>query len=298
MEKGGKQSLPSQLTCSVIIIARNAEATLRGCIRSIEGQSHRPNEVIVVDNGSIDSTVEIASSMGVYVVSEPVRGRARARNAGITAAQGGLIAFTDSDAVAHRDWLKNLVEYHGLGEEEVAGVAGNVLASNPQKLIPRLIDLLVANTPHHATWNILYLKNVLKEVGGFDERLGNAEDVELAWRITRRGYKIGFEPKAVVYHSHPEGLSSFIMQQMDYGRWSIFARKISKMPTLKAKLLIPLAPLTFFKHLLQAKKHPLLPLLLTSASIGYALGTLTGLLKGPPVLSSPPLRLGSTQKSV
>jgi len=298
MEGGERRGFTSGLTCSVIVIARNAEVTLRDCIRLIQSQSHRSNEIIVVDNGSTDSTAAIASSMGVCVVSEPVRGRARARNAGIKAAHGELIAFTDSDAVADKDWLKYLTEHSGLGKEGVVGVAGNVIANNPQKLIPRLLDLIISNTPHHATWNILYLRKVLEEVGGFDERLGNAEDVELAWRIIRRGYKIGFEPKAVVYHNHPEKLSTFVKQQMDYGRWSILARKISKMPTLKAKLLIPVAPLTFFKHLPQARKHPLLPFLLTAASIGYALGTLTGLLKGSPTLPSTPPKLVETQKDV
>jgi len=272
------------LTCSVIVIALNAEATLKDCLKSITGQSQRPDEIIVVDNGSTDSTAEIASNAGAHVVSEPARGRAKARNAGVKAARGDLLAFTDADAVAHKDWLRNLVGHPGLREGDVAGVAGNVIANNPQKLIPKLLDLLIANIPHHATWNILYHKKILEEVGGFDARLGNAEDVELAWRLTRRGYRIEYAPEAIVYHNHPEGLLKFVKQQMDYGRWSIFAREISQMPTLKAKLLIPFAPLTFFKHLPRAKKHPLLPFLLTSASIGYALGTLTGLLKDPPSL--------------
>ncbi|MEM3736728.1 MAG: glycosyltransferase [Candidatus Bathyarchaeia archaeon] len=275
---------PTNLACSVVVIARNAEATLEACLRSIKKQSRYPDEIIVVDNGSTDSTSKVATRMEVRVISEPRRGRARARNAGIKAARGDLIVFIDSDAVADESWLVNLLKYQGLEDERVAGVAGNILASNRQKRIPRLLDLVVANCPHYGTGNILYFKRVLEETGGFDERLGAAEDVELAWRIIRRGYTLGFEPRAVVYHNHPERLYSFVRQQFNFGRWSIFAREISQMPRLKTKLLIPFAPLTFFKHLPQARKHPLLPILLTSASISYALGTLTGLLRGPPDL--------------
>ena len=262
--------------CSVVVIARNAGNTIKECIDSLKDQSLSPLEVIVVDNGSTDLTPKIALDSSVIVVSEPVIGRGKARNRGVLSARGSMVAFIDSDAVADKDWLKYLAD-HGT-DEKLAGVASNICASNRDRLIPRMIDLILRDKPQHATTGILYRKNSLLEVGLFNGELRNAEDVEIAWRIIRREYKIEFEPKAIVYHKHPEALRKFLYQQYDFGRWSYIARKLSGEPTSKSKLLIFFWPLTFFKHLTKIKKHPLLPFLLTASSMAYAVGTLRGAL--------------------
>jgi GT2 family glycosyltransferase len=136
---------------------------------------------------------------------------------------------------------------------------------------------MMRDKSHYATLNIVYRKKVLAKVGGFDERLRNAEDVELAWRVIRAGYRIGYEPRSIVYHFHRASLVEFLRQQCDFGKWSMIARKLDGIPTGRQELLILTAPLTIFKHIRMISKHPLLPLLQTLASIAYAKGLSRGL---------------------
>ena len=262
--------------CSVIVIAHNECETIRECIDSLKAQSFPSLEIIVVDNGSTDSTPRIASEAGAVVVSEPILGRGIARNKGILSARASMVAFIDSDAIADRDWLRYLMEH--IMQRDIAGVNSNIYASNTDKFVPKLIDIVLRDKPPHGTGCVLYQKRVLLGVGLYNERLFAAEDVEIAWRIIRKNYEIEFEPKAIVHHKHPETLRKFLNQQYDFGRWSLIARKISGESTLKPKLLILFWPLTFFKHLPKIKKHPLLPFFLTASSMAYATGTLRGTL--------------------
>lgn len=265
----------NSIRSSVVIVARNSQKTIGACIKSIKHQSFPASEIVVVDNGSTDSTAMIARKNGVRVVSEPTPGRGRARNRGLREARQDFIVYIDSDAYADRDWLKYLLPACKNGE--YAGVAGNVYAANPEHLVPRLIDITMRDKSHYATLNIVYRRRILMKVGGFDERLGNAEDVELAWRILRASYKIGYEHRSIVYHFHRASLMEFLRQQYDFGKWSMIARKLSGMPTWKQELLIMAAPLTIFKHLKNVFKQPLLPPFLTLASIAYAGGLSNGL---------------------
>ncbi|MDR5708499.1 MAG: glycosyltransferase family 2 protein, partial [Armatimonadota bacterium] len=86
-------------TVSLVIPAHNAEAYLREALDSVFAQTRPPDEVIVVDDGSLDRTPEIAASYGdrVRLVRQPNRGEAAARNTGVRVAQGELIAFLDAD---------------------------------------------------------------------------------------------------------------------------------------------------------------------------------------------------------
>lgn len=263
--------------CSVIVIARNSEAVIESCLESLFDQTSQPMEIIVVDNGSTDSTAKVASSLGARVVSQSTPGRGIARNTGVREARGELVVFIDSDCKADRNWLDLLL--NAKVRMGAAGVAGNVVAENPKKLIPGLVEMLVRDKPHFATWNIIYDRKTLFDVGLFNEKLGNAEDVELAWRVLDRGYKIAYEDKAIVYHKHPERLRDFLYQQFDYGRWSIQARKCSGRSTWKSKVLIFLSPLSFFKHIPKARDHPVYPFILTLSSMTYGLGTLEGLVQ-------------------
>jgi glycosyltransferase involved in cell wall biosynthesis len=259
---------------SVVIIARNSETTIGNCIRSVKNQSLPASEIIVVDNGSTDSTSTIAKGNHVKVLSEPIPGRSRARNNGILEARGEIVVFIDSDAYAHHDWLKYLLST--FNRTRFAGVAGNVCAANPNILIPHLIDMVIRDSPHYGTGNIAYRKKVLMEVGLFNRRLKSAEDVEIAWRILQAGHRIGFEPKAIVYHFHPNSLRKFLRQQEEFGQWSMIARKTLGMPTQRQRLLMMAAPLTIFSHVKEIIKHPLLPFFLTMASIAYARGLSRG----------------------
>jgi glycosyltransferase involved in cell wall biosynthesis len=260
---------------SVVVVARNSQSTIDACIKSIKKQSLPTSEILVVDNGSTDSTAEIAEKNAVRVVTEPIPGRGRARNRGLKEAKEDFVVYIDSDAHADQDWLKYLLL--ACKKSGFAGVTGNVYAANPDRPIAHLIDLIMRDKSHYATTSVVYRKKVLMKIGGFDERLGNAEDVELAWRVLRAGYRIGYEPRSIIYHFHRARLVDFLRQQYDFGKWSMIARKLSRMSTWRQELLMVSAPLTIFKHIKEAFRQPLLPLFLTLASIAYAGGLSNGL---------------------
>jgi len=100
---------------SVIIPIYNAENTLERCLQSIAAQSHKPSEIILVDNNSTDSSYKLANKfkknnkkLKIILVKEEKKGPSAARNKGINLAQGEIVVFTDADCIAHTAWLKNL----------------------------------------------------------------------------------------------------------------------------------------------------------------------------------------------
>ena len=109
-------SLPPPLTsapkATVVVAAYNAAATLGECLSSLRNLNYPDYETIVVDDGSTDSTSEIAGhdGNGIRTIRLEHNGLAAARNAGIDAASGEIVAFIDADARADRDWLYHLIE--------------------------------------------------------------------------------------------------------------------------------------------------------------------------------------------
>lgn len=93
---------------SVVIPVRNDAVFLERCLRALEGQTRRPDEVVVVDNGSSDATVAVAERFGARVVSEPIQGIPRASSAGYDAATGDIIARLDADSRPGPDWIERI----------------------------------------------------------------------------------------------------------------------------------------------------------------------------------------------
>ena len=121
--------MTEQLSISVVIVTRNRAAWLKDALTSLVNQSRQPDEVIVVDNDSADTTKETALSfthtLNLKYLYEPTRGIPYARNTGIRAASGDIIAFIDDDCVADSNWLKYL-EIPFIKDPHV-GVAGGEL---------------------------------------------------------------------------------------------------------------------------------------------------------------------------
>jgi len=102
--------MQSKLSVSVVIITRNRADLLQDALESLVRQRRPPDEVVVVDNASHDHTRDVVAGfkgmLNVTYVYEPIRGIPRARNAGVNASTGDIIAFIDDDCVADEDWLK------------------------------------------------------------------------------------------------------------------------------------------------------------------------------------------------
>jgi glycosyltransferase involved in cell wall biosynthesis len=213
---------------SVVICAYNAERTMDACLASLRAL-HYPNyEVIVVNDGSTDRTLEIAQRYpGVRIFSQENRGLSAARNLGLEHAGGQIVAYTDSDCVVDPDWLTYLAYkfVHGgfvavggpnLPPPEESRTAACVAAA-PGGPTHVLLDDEVAE--HIPGCNMAFLKTALQEIGGFDPiHRAAGDDVDLCWRLQNHGHTIGFSPAAMVWHFRRNTIKAYLTQQMGYGK--------------------------------------------------------------------------------
>lgn len=212
---------------SVVVASYNGERTLAECLRSLQKLKYPDYEIIVVNDGSTDSTREILQEFqDVIVIHQRNKGLSHARNAGIAAARGEIVAFTDSDCFADPDWL-----YHvalAMTRKRCAGVGGPNLTPMESQAIHRT----VAFAPGHATHvllsveeaehvpgcNMAFWRSDLIEIGCFDPTFCKAgDDVDIIWRLQDNGQRILFAPGAFVWHHRRSTIRDYWKQQMGYG---------------------------------------------------------------------------------
>ena len=191
-----------------------------------------PFEVIVVDNGSRDATIATARAhpIGARVVEEPRRGSYAARNAGIAAARGAILAFTDADCTPSPRWLAAGVD--ALAHADlVGGAIRQVCSASPTVWeaydAATYLDQasLVADQGAAATANLFVRRSVFEAVGGFDARLRSSGDVELTRRAVASGLRIAYAPDSVVDHATRTTLRSTLQLHRRLGRgWAELAR--------------------------------------------------------------------------
>jgi GT2 family glycosyltransferase len=213
---------------SVVVCAYNAERTMEECLASLRLLDYPDYEVIVVDDGSTDRTPEIAQGFPEFrLLSQENAGLSAARNAGILAATGEVVAFTDSDCAVDPDWLTFLVDR--LCDERFAGVGGpnlpppgddwiaEVVARAPGG--PTHVLLTDFEAEHVPGCNMAFWRKHLNDVGLFDPVFRTAgDDVDICWRLQNEGYRIGYAPSALVWHRRRNTLRAYLKQQTGYGR--------------------------------------------------------------------------------
>lgn len=211
---------------SVIIPVYNEERMIGACLESLANQSLLPEEVIVVDDGSIDKTSKILSEIKVITVIKAIKiikqkhsGAGAARNLGVKNAKGEVLVFVDGDMRFHRTFLEDLTEPIRNGKSrgtfskmEFIANWNNVWARfwNYRRGIsePRAVP---ENYPNFSPVFRAILKSEFERVGGFDEKKGYNDDWSLSEKL---GYK-ATEAKAVFYHNNPDSLLEAIKQ----ARW-------------------------------------------------------------------------------
>lgn len=213
---------------SIVVASYNGARTLGACLDSLQHLNYPDYEVILVDDGSTDSTSEIAAKFPEtrYVRHPANLGLSAARNTGILAAQGEIVAFTDSDCRADVDWLYYLVgdllnsRFAGIGGHnllppEDSWVAAAVMVSPGGPTHVMLTDRLAEHIPG---CNMAFYKWALLEAGLFDPLFRKAgDDVDICWRLQQRGYKLGFSPAGFVWHYRRSTAIEYLKQQRGYG---------------------------------------------------------------------------------
>ena len=219
--------LPQTPKVSVVVASYNGARTLKACLDSLQRLRYPDYEVILVDDGSTDTTPHIASLYKDFrYFQHSNQGLSVARNTGIFAAAGEIVAFTDSDCRADEDWLYYLVgdllrsKFTGIGGHnflppEDSAVAATVLVSPGGPAHVMLTDRLAEHIPG---CNMAFYKWALVEIAGFDPIFRKAgDDVDVCWRLQQRGYRIGFSPGGFVWHYRRSTVAAYIKQQRGYG---------------------------------------------------------------------------------
>jgi GT2 family glycosyltransferase len=225
--------LPAAPPVSVIVCTYNGGRTLEQCLCALRALNYPDYEVIVVDDGSTDGTrALLAKHPWVRAIHQENQGLSTARNVGLAAAAGAIIAYTDSDCVTDPDWLTHLVDQlQRTGAAAVGGpnltpddgwLAACIAASPGQPTHVLESDQVAEHIPG---CNMAFRREALEAINGFDPLFLKAgDDVDVCWRLQHAGEWITFAPGAFVWHHRRTGPRSYLRQQAGYGEAEALVR--------------------------------------------------------------------------
>jgi len=204
-------------------------------------------EVVIVDNGSTDDTVNILSKnppdgLPIRLVQEPRPGASHARNAGIAAASGRLIAQTDDDCLVAPDWLTR-ISAAWIHHPDAGTIGGRIELADPADLKislrtgtePIAIDTTYSALHNLGGCNLSFRRDTLVSIGCFDPRFGpgtasgSAEDLDIYHRLIKARYKLYYEPSILVLHAHgrrDHGTLSALRHIYTVSRGAFYAKHI------------------------------------------------------------------------
>lgn len=308
---------------SVVIVAYRAYDVISDCIDSLLRQTYSKEKyeiIIIVDDKETYDVVRkhfSSNTPRMRVEHRTKRGNIpSARNVGVHLSNGEIIAFIDSDCVAHERWLEKICE----GFEHFPTVVGVGGAVKPFSLDPVSRALALLNMVSWsggdrslkrqlATANAAYRKDILTKMGGFDENASVGEDIDLYYRITQEGHQILYDPEIVVYHKHRMQLRDIFLWCYSSKRKSIYMLKKYRhyLPTVRgiipaltvsalfaslfimdlintlvlASILATLAYIMIFlffgkKEYFSGRVGAILPIVILAISLGFLFGLIKG----------------------
>lgn len=271
----------SMVKLSVIIPTYNEEKDIAACVESLQKQSHKDFEIIIVDDGSTDNTLEIvARYTKVKVLHQNHNGPGSARNLGAKGAKGKILIFIDADMTFSKDYLKNLIA--PIKKEVIGTTHDQEIVVNTENLWSRCWGKVRVNPKSAEKVKIFRAirKDIFLARGGFDPMYGYADDQTL-W------YKHGLKPvvakNTLCYHKNPTTLKGVFRQS----RWigasidSFFIRNapLNYLIPLILALLTPLAiPLMVVKKILTTRDVLIFFPLFAFMTARY-IGTISGLIR-------------------
>lgn len=221
------------LDCSVLVPTCNRPKMVEACLESLRNQTCHPQEVIVLDQSDGCRTQAVSALFDVRHVSMTQKNKSAALNLGIQESSGRYVCVIDDDCVADQEWLEALAKAFSTGQKRI--VTGRVVAGavEPGAVRSRLHDdcerpvVFQVNlfTPIFilSGCNFGFHRALVEKVGGFNVDFGpgstyrSSEDNEWAYRALRKGYKIHYEPNAVVVHRSWRSLDEDREHMRTYG---------------------------------------------------------------------------------
>jgi len=221
-------------SASIIIPTFNGASRIGHCLDALVKQTAgRDVEILVVDDGSTDNTANVVGRYSaVRLITQANAGPAAARNRGALESQGEILLFTDDDCVPTPDWLEAMLD--PFKDPDVVGAKG-VYRTRQKRLAARFVQIeyedkyrLMAGLPSIDfidTYSAGFLRDRFLEMTGYDTSfpVACAEDIELSYRMSARGWKMKFAPAAIVYHTHPDTLSRYLKKKYKFAFWRMLA---------------------------------------------------------------------------
>lgn len=245
---------------SIVMVNFNGKADLSSCLESLKKQTYSDFEIVIVDNASTDGSVEFLKAKFPYVnLIETGKnlGFGAGNNVGIKHSRGKYIIFTNYDVEFDPDWLLRMITTAS-SDDKIGLVAPKILLYDSRNMI-NTCGLTFQYTGHAFSRGankpsetfmegeeiasvtgcaFLIKKEVLNKIGLFDEEFQNfgrffhssLEDIDLAWRAQLAGYKVIFEPSAVMYHKYiQKPLTPLRYYYLECGRYYILLKNYCKM---------------------------------------------------------------------
>lgn len=217
---------------SIVVPVYNRAHEISACLASLQKLDYPElrREIIVVDDASRDHTVSVVRGYDVRLIIQPKNmGQSAARNAGVQAAKGEIVAFMDSDCTADPNWLRELLPY--FNDPRLALVGGYVdtprgtsrldlyeAVHSPLNMGSKRVMGKGGNSVFYVpTCNMLLRKEMYAQTGGLDERLRVGEDVDFCWKLMAMGHRLMYTPKGRVTHKHRNRLFENFKRRFDYG---------------------------------------------------------------------------------
>lgn len=289
---------------SIIIVTCNRSFLVKHCIEHVLAQPYPHKEIIVVDSSSNDETEKVMVQLP-EAISLRIRGqrdnRPQAKNEGLKAVSGDIVAFLDDDAMVYPGWLESLLQAYR--DETVGGVGGRVITmpepycdqkSGPPRLFVRQSGRVIgkdtglfSNEPvevdHLIGCNMSFRREALEQVGGFDTNYtltSFREETDLCIRVKRAGWRIMYVPTMAVTHFSPRSV-----QQPYFLEQPKFQYSNARNSTYFAIKLYGLNPRTLAGQLIvdTAKycgRAVYFTLIFSTGVVGHLVGRVAGLMTG------------------
>ena len=218
------------LAVAVIATIKNEERSIQGLLDSLAAQARPPDEIVLVDGGSTDNTVQIIRSHRLFhlgrvqVLVQPGANISQGRNYAIAAATADIIASTDAGVRLSLDWLQELVAPF-LSPAPPDVVSGFFLP-DPQSVFETAMGATVlpalADIDPERFWpssrSVAFRKAAWRMVGGYPEWLDYCEDLLYDFRLKEAGLRFAFAPRALAYFRPRSSLRAFFLQYYRYAR--------------------------------------------------------------------------------
>lgn len=215
------------MNISICITTLNEEDSIGRLLDSLLAQTKKPDQIIIVDGGSVDATVEIIrhyqKKEGRIKLLVEKCSRARGRNLGVEIAKGEIIFMTDAGCIARSDWVKNIVSPFANTNADVVAGFYHMTGSDP---VSKAMSVYLGVRPNNfdvnflpSTRSIAFTKKIWVKVGGFPENVeGAAEDTIFNYRLLKSGAKISRMKNAIVEWGMPKTIKNFQFKIYNYAK--------------------------------------------------------------------------------